>query len=144
MKPIVTPAWVDTSITRKRLAHVRPFTPDPRLFFSGVNATVAELPAGDKEAICGGIIAMGGQYSSNLTKFTTHVVALNMDSVSTALLCRDWWAGRRSGGAVGYCGTVRRANTASILGEMQVCGLEELTHQDCTPPLVWTSHTHSL
>lgn len=82
MKPIVTPAWVDMTIAKKRLAHVRPFTPDPRLFFSGVIATVAELPVGDKEAICGGIIAMGGQYNGNLTKLTTHLVALNMDNVS--------------------------------------------------------------
>ena len=81
MKPIVTPAWVDTTIAKKRLAHVRPFTPDPQFFFSGVIATVAELPVGDKEAICGGIIAMGGQYNGNLTKFTTHLVALNMDNV---------------------------------------------------------------
>ncbi|KAF8440146.1 hypothetical protein BGX38DRAFT_1097298 [Terfezia claveryi] len=80
MKPIVTPAWVDTTIAKKRLAHVRPFTPDPQFFFSGVIATVAELPVGDKEAICGGIIAMGGQYNGNLTKFTTHLVALNMDN----------------------------------------------------------------
>ncbi|KAF8474707.1 hypothetical protein BDZ91DRAFT_844988 [Kalaharituber pfeilii] len=80
MKPIVTPQWVQTSIAKKRIAHVRPYTPDPRLFFSGVNATVVELPVGDKEAICGGILAMGGQYSSSLSKFTTHIVALNMDN----------------------------------------------------------------
>ncbi|KAL7274802.1 regulator of Ty1 Transposition [Rhizina undulata] len=80
MIPVVTPEWVKTSVQKQRLAHVRPFTPDPRFFFSGVMATVVELPTGDKEAICGGIIAMGGQYSNALTKFTTHVVALNMDN----------------------------------------------------------------
>ena len=81
MKSIVTPAWVDMSLSKKRLVHVRLFTPDPRLFFSGFIATVADLPVGDKEAICGGIIAMGGQYNGALTKFTTHLVALNMDNV---------------------------------------------------------------
>ncbi|KAI5808837.1 BRCT domain-containing protein [Peziza echinospora] len=80
MKAIVTPAWVETSVAKKRLAHVRLFTPDPKLFFSGVIVTIAELPVGDKEAICGGILAMGGQYSTNLTKLTTHIVALNMDN----------------------------------------------------------------
>jgi hypothetical protein len=82
MIPVITPEWVRHSVLKKRIAHVRPFTPDPRFFFSDVVATIAELPAGDKEAICGGIIAMGGQFSSHLTKFTTHIVALNMDNVS--------------------------------------------------------------
>lgn len=82
MIPIVTPEWAVVSLQKKRLAHVRPYNPDPRFFFSGIIVTVAELPAGDKEAICGGVIAMGGQYSSHLTKFTTHIVALNMDNVS--------------------------------------------------------------
>jgi hypothetical protein len=82
MIPVITPEWVRHSVLKKRNAHVRPFTPDPRFFFSDVVATIAELPAGDKEAICGGIIAMGGQFSSHLTKFTTHIVALNMENVS--------------------------------------------------------------
>jgi hypothetical protein len=82
MIPVVTPEWVQHSVSKGRIAHVRPFTPDPRFFFSDVMATIAELPFGDKEAICGGIIAMGGQYSNHLTKFTTHIVALNMDNVS--------------------------------------------------------------
>jgi hypothetical protein len=82
MIPVVTPEWAKHSAAKGRLAHVRPFTPDPRFFFSNVVATVAELPPGDKEAICGGIVAMGGQYSHHLTKFTTHIVALNTDNVS--------------------------------------------------------------
>lgn len=85
MIPVVTPEWARVSVQRGRLAHVRLFTPDPRFFFSGVVATVAELPPGDKEAICGGVIAMGGQYSNHLTKMTTHVVALDMDNVSLCL-----------------------------------------------------------
>lgn len=81
MIPVVRPEWVSFSVKVDRLAHVRPFTPDPRFFFSDVVATVAELPPGDKEAICGGIIAMGGQYSNHLTKLTTHIVALSTDNV---------------------------------------------------------------
>lgn len=82
MIPIVKPEWVGACIERSRLAQVRPYNPDPRFFFSGVVATIAELPPGDKEAICGGIIAMGGQCTHALNKFTTHLVSLNMDSVS--------------------------------------------------------------
>ncbi|KAA8908448.1 BRCT domain-containing protein [Sphaerosporella brunnea] len=80
MIPVVRPEWVRHSVLKKRIAHVRPFTPDPRFFFSDVAATIADLPLGDKEAICGGVIAMGGQYSTHLTKFTTHIVALNMEN----------------------------------------------------------------
>lgn len=93
MIPVVTPEWVKHSALKKRVAHVRPFTPDPRFFFSNVVATVAELPPGDKEAICGGIVAMGGQYSHHLTKFTTHIVALNTDNVGQSN--RISWAAPR-------------------------------------------------
>jgi len=86
MIPVVKPEWVDFSIQKDRIAHVRPYTPDPRFFLCGIVATIAELPVGDKEAICGGIIAMGGQYGSSLTKFTTHIVALNMDNVGLGRL----------------------------------------------------------
>jgi hypothetical protein len=85
MISVVTPEWVRFSLQKNKLAHIRPFTPDPRLFFSNVIATSSELPTGDKEAICGGIIAMGGQFSNNLTKLTTHVVALTMDNVCVAV-----------------------------------------------------------
>ncbi|KAI5839772.1 hypothetical protein DFP73DRAFT_483593 [Morchella snyderi] len=80
MIPVVTPAWVTASRDKGRMVHARPYNPDPRFFFSGVMATVAELPEGDKEAICGGVVAMGGQYTGHLTRFTTHVVALNLDN----------------------------------------------------------------
>ncbi|KAG0135348.1 BRCT domain-containing protein [Tuber indicum] len=92
MIPVVKPEWVNFSIQKNRIAHVRPYTPDPRFFLCGIIATIAELPVGDKEAICGGIIAMGGQYGSNLTKFTTHIVALNMDNEK----CRQAVAKRMS------------------------------------------------
>lgn len=81
MIPVVKPEWVDASMERQRLAQVRPYSPDPSLFFSGVVASIAELPAGDQEAICGGIMAMGGQCSNVLNKYITHIVALNMDNV---------------------------------------------------------------
>ena len=82
MIPVVTPEWVAISLRQNRLAPVRPFNPNPRLFFSDVRATVAELPTGDKEAISGGIIAMGGRFSDRLSIVTTHIVALNLENVS--------------------------------------------------------------
>ncbi|KAI9804370.1 MAG: hypothetical protein M1833_007177 [Piccolia ochrophora] len=77
---VVKPEWVTSSLSRKRLAQPRQFSPDPRLFFSGVTVSCADLPTGDKDAIIGGVLAMGGQYSGYLTKMVTHIVALTTDS----------------------------------------------------------------
>jgi hypothetical protein len=80
MTPVVTTEWVRFSLEKQKIGHIRPFNPDPRFFFREIIATVSELPPGDKEAICGGVIAMGGQYSNQLTRMTTHIIALNLDS----------------------------------------------------------------
>ncbi|MCJ1284791.1 hypothetical protein MMC26_004127 [Xylographa opegraphella] len=77
--PVVTPSWVDASVAKRRHANPRSHSPDPRLFFSGLVVCTADLPDGDKDAIVGGVLAMGGLYSSAITKAVTHMVALNMD-----------------------------------------------------------------
>ena len=76
MTSVVKPEWVTVSLAKNRLAQIRPYSPDPRLFFAGVTICCADLPPGDKDAIVGGVVAMGGQYSGNLSKMVTHVVAL--------------------------------------------------------------------
>ena len=77
---IVKPEWVSQSVSMGRLAHPRRFSPDPNLFMSDVVATCADLPSGDQDAIAGGILAMGGNYSAKLTSQTTHIVALTMEN----------------------------------------------------------------
>ncbi|KAI9758141.1 MAG: hypothetical protein M4579_003173 [Chaenotheca gracillima] len=77
---VVRPAWVIGSQSKRRLATTRQYNPDPQLFFGGVTITCADLPSGDKEAIIGGVIAMGGQYSASLSKMVTHIVALTEDN----------------------------------------------------------------
>ena len=42
--------------------------------------SVADLPEGDKDAIIGGVLAMGGLYTSRVTSSTTHLVALGMEA----------------------------------------------------------------
>jgi hypothetical protein len=79
MVAVVTPAWVSNSLLRGRQAPIRPFTPDPALFFSQLTVTCADIPRGDKDAIIGAVLAMGGLESSSLTKTTTHICALTMD-----------------------------------------------------------------
>lgn len=79
MIPVITPDWITQSLLKNRQAHIRPFTPDPRLIFSGVIVTCADLPSGDKDAIIGGVDAMGGQHTGLLTKLVTHIVALTLE-----------------------------------------------------------------
>lgn len=80
LKSVVKPDWVSASITKGRLANPRQYSPDPRLFFSGLIVCCADLPSGDSDAIIGGVLAMGGLYSSSVSKMVTHIVALTMDS----------------------------------------------------------------
>ena len=80
LKSVVKPDWVDASITKGRLANPRQYSPDPKLFFSGLIVCCADIPSGDADAIIGGVLAMGGLYSSSVSKMVTHIVALSMDS----------------------------------------------------------------
>jgi hypothetical protein len=79
MIAVITPAWIAASLLRNKQAPIRPYTPDPKLFFNQVNVTCADIPTGDKDAIIGAVLAMGGMESSSLTKTTTHICALTMD-----------------------------------------------------------------
>lgn len=78
--PVIRPQWIENSLAKDRLAHTRQFSPDPRLFMSDVVACCADLPEGDADAIAGGIVAMGGNFTSKITSLVTHVVALTMDN----------------------------------------------------------------
>jgi hypothetical protein len=79
MVPVVTTDWIKMSIQRSRQAQVRPFSPDPRMIFSSVVLTCADLPLNDKEAIIGATMALGGVESKDVTKTTTHICALTLD-----------------------------------------------------------------
>ena len=79
MISVVKPTWVDSSVQKNRLANPVSHSPDPRLFFSGLVVCVADLPEGDKEAIIGGVVAMGGLYSGAVSRMVTHIVALSME-----------------------------------------------------------------
>lgn len=80
LKAVVKPDWVSLSIAKGRLANPRQYSPDPRLFFSGLTVCCADLPQGDSDAIIGGVLAAGGLYSSPVTKLVTHIVALTIDN----------------------------------------------------------------
>lgn len=80
MIPVIKSSWVAESNRKNKLAQIKPHTPDPRLFFSGVNFTIGDIPDRDGTAIIGAAMAMGGQYSPGLTKMVTHIAALSMDN----------------------------------------------------------------
>lgn len=80
LKAVVRPQWVQASLAKARLANPQQYSPDPRLFYSGLVVCCADLPAGDADAIIGGVIAMGGLYSSAVTKQVTHIVALTLEA----------------------------------------------------------------
>ncbi|OJD37729.1 brct domain-containing protein [Diplodia corticola] len=84
---VVKPQWIDDSLRRGKPVNPRAHSPDPCLFMSDVIVTcAADIPEGDTEAIMGGVLAMGGQYSSAITKMTTHLVALALDDDKCALV----------------------------------------------------------
>lgn len=80
LKAVVKPEWVEASLLKGRLANPKQYSPDPRLFFTGLVVCCADLPPGDEDAIIGGVLAMGGLYSSPVSRSVTHIVALTMDS----------------------------------------------------------------
>ncbi|KAI1764955.1 BRCT-containing protein [Hypoxylon sp. FL1150] len=79
MVAVVKSSWIQASLMKNRLAQIRPFTPDPRMIFSDVVLTCADIPSTDKETIIGATMAMGGMDSDNVTKLTTHICALSME-----------------------------------------------------------------
>lgn len=84
--PVVKPDWISASLTKDKLANPRQYSPDPRLFLSDVVVCCADLPEGDKDAIVGGVLAMGGLYSQKVATMVTHIVALTMDSDKCAIV----------------------------------------------------------
>ncbi|KAI3324252.1 BRCT domain-containing protein [Xylariaceae sp. AK1471] len=79
MIPVVKSKWISASLAKGKQAQIRPYTPDPRMIFSDVMLSCADIPDNDKEAIIGATMAMGGMDSEHVTKLTTHICALSMD-----------------------------------------------------------------
>ncbi|CZT43035.1 related to RTT107-Establishes Silent Chromatin [Rhynchosporium secalis] len=79
MLPVITPAWVTQSLLKGKDAPMRAYTPDPNHIFAGVTISCADIPNGDKDAIIGAVLAMGGMETNNLTRTTTHICALTVD-----------------------------------------------------------------
>ncbi len=79
MLPVVKSTWVTMSLAKGKQAQIRHYTPDPRMIFSDVAVSCADIPGNDKNAIIGAVMAMGGMDSENVTKATTHLCAMSLD-----------------------------------------------------------------
>ncbi|KAF5026141.1 hypothetical protein F66182_1789 [Fusarium sp. NRRL 66182] len=94
MIPVVTTNWITSSVARRKQAQIRPFSPDPRMIFSEVVVTCADLPETDKESIAGATIALGGQESKDTSRLTTHICALTMDHPKIQTALQKGWKGK--------------------------------------------------
>ncbi|CAJ0547967.1 Ff.00g047210.m01.CDS01 [Fusarium sp. VM40] len=94
MIPVVTTQWVLTSMARRKQAQIRPFSPDPRMIFSEVVVTCADLPETDKESIAGATMALGGQESKDVNRTTTHICALSMEHPKVTVALNKGWKGK--------------------------------------------------
>jgi hypothetical protein len=79
LKHVVKPVWVQVSLAKGKQQNPRQYSPDPALFLNNVTVFCTGIPDGDKEAIYGAVLALGGLCSENFTKLVTHLVALSID-----------------------------------------------------------------
>lgn len=78
--PVVKRAWIDNCAKNGSLQPLRPYSPDPKYFMTGINATCLGLGAADCEAIYGGISAVGGEWSVEPSDKTTHIISMTLES----------------------------------------------------------------
>ncbi|KAL4787243.1 BRCT domain-containing protein [Aspergillus varians] len=84
--PVIKPQWMQASLSKRKLANPRQYSPDPRLFLNDVVVTCGDIPEGDKDAIIGGVLAKGGLYNPRVTQMCTHLVDLTPDSDKAQLV----------------------------------------------------------
>lgn len=91
MVPTVTEDWLWACIAEGRLVPTRPYSPDPLNFMRKVMISCSGLSDGDRDAICAGVRSAGGDSHDTLTKFTTHLIAVdpNADEVQTVYAHSD-------------------------------------------------------
>lgn len=79
MIPIVTPEWVHNSVEQSTMLPIKSYNPNPDYFFRNCFVCCADnLPQGDKELIYAAVQAFGGNYLDVLSKYTTHLIAMDM------------------------------------------------------------------
>lgn len=81
------PDWVYNALSKAKLPNPKSYSADPRMIFSGLSVCVAsDIPDGEKDAIVGGVLAMGGIYAGQMSRQVTHLVSMNMDTKECRLV----------------------------------------------------------
>jgi hypothetical protein len=62
---VVKPTWIGASLQSNKAKNPRTYSPDPAFIMND-------------EAIEGGVLALGGQIAPSLSKFVTHLIALDV------------------------------------------------------------------
>jgi hypothetical protein len=77
--PVVMADFLFKTVEKGSQPGIRPFSPDPNNVLKKIHICVGGLPDSDKEAIYGGVRALGGSYSETLNKFVTHLISMDPD-----------------------------------------------------------------
>ncbi|TFK17473.1 hypothetical protein FA15DRAFT_761050 [Coprinopsis marcescibilis] len=78
----VTLTWVKHSAILGKMQPAQFYSPDPAMLFSGVVACATKLPVQDLEVLSAGILALGGQWRTGLTKDVTHLFAIRASPIT--------------------------------------------------------------
>lgn len=77
--PVASTKLIYATVEKGKQQPIRPYSPDPKHVLKDVHICCGSLPVADKEAIFGGVWALGGTFSEMLNKYVTHVISVNPD-----------------------------------------------------------------
>lgn len=81
MIPVTSPQWLEDSDLAHQKRNYRLYSPAPSPFMDRVVLCIADnLPEGDREMMYAGVRAFGGQYLDALSRYTTHLIAVDLSN----------------------------------------------------------------
>lgn len=81
MVPVTSPQWLEDSELAHQRRNYRLYSPVPLPFMDRVVVCISDnLPEGDREMMYAGVRAFGGQYLDALSRYTTHLVAVDLSN----------------------------------------------------------------
>lgn len=79
MIPVMVSNFIFKSVELNKQVQIRPYSPDPKHILKDIHVCIGNLPESDKEAIYGGVRALGGMFSETLNKFVTHLISTDLN-----------------------------------------------------------------
>lgn len=71
---LVTPLWLENSVTFGEREDEEFYSPDPRKFFSGLCICSSQIAAEERDMMFAGVVAFGGRVSARLNNRCTHLI----------------------------------------------------------------------